>query len=148
MTENFILMKMEAKSKFKLIADEIPKFFNSLNKNLSDFITNGVSTKNKNGLVMYQSDIKIFELIDMLKSMGVIRFDTDFCNKIKIPKQSLGRIKKGLAHFTAEHIQNICKAYNVNSNWIFDLENNTFRKSKNSIKTKVLSISMPATLSN
>jgi hypothetical protein len=38
----------EAKSKFKIIADEIPKYFNSLNKSLNDFITNGVSTKKKN----------------------------------------------------------------------------------------------------
>lgn len=38
----------EVKSKFKIIADDIPKYFNSLNKSLYDFIINGGSTKKKN----------------------------------------------------------------------------------------------------
>lgn len=97
---------------------------------------------------MYQSDIKIFELIDMLKSMGIIRFDTDFCAAIGIPKQSILRIKKGLAHFTAKHIENICTVYEVNANWIFGTSNNIFNNVKTSTKTKVSSVYMPATLKN
>jgi hypothetical protein len=38
----------EVKSKFKIIADDIPKYFNSLNKSLYDFIINGRSTEKKN----------------------------------------------------------------------------------------------------
>ncbi|TDE53799.1 helix-turn-helix domain-containing protein [Flavobacterium sp. GT3P67] len=84
---------------------------------------------------MYQSDIKIFELIDILKSLGIIRFDTDFCREIEMPKQSLSRIKKGLAHFTAKHIENICKVYKVNANWIFGIEKNIFNPSQvNTVK--------------
>lgn len=97
---------------------------------------------------MYQSDIKIFELIELLKSLGTIRFDIDFCREINIPKQSLVRIKKGLAHFTAEHIRKICEVYKVNANWIFGLENNTFRNTKSVVKSKLKEFSMPTTLTN
>lgn len=79
---------------------------------------------------MYQSDIKIFELIILLKSLGKIKFDKDFCDSIGIKKQNLAPIKKGLAHFTANHIESICRVYDVNANWIFGLENNIFNKVK------------------
>ncbi|MDI6034027.1 helix-turn-helix transcriptional regulator [Flavobacterium sp. LB2P84] len=84
---------------------------------------------------MYQSDMKIFELIELLKSLGIIRFDADFCRKIEMPKQSIPRIRQGKAHFTAEHISNICKVYNVNANWIFGIEKNIFNPSQvNTVK--------------
>lgn len=77
---------------------------------------------------MYQSDIKIFELITLLKELGKIQFDYEFCERIDIPKQSIPRIKKGIAHFTARHIENICAVYKVNANWIFGIEKNVFNK--------------------
>jgi DNA-binding Xre family transcriptional regulator len=79
---------------------------------------------------MYDSDIKIFELIILLKELGKIKFDKDFCEIIDIQKQNLAPIKKGLAHFTAKHIENICKIYEVNANWIFGIENNVFNQVK------------------
>lgn len=97
---------------------------------------------------MYQSDTKIFELIEILKSLGIIRFDTDFCRDIEIPKQSLARIKNEFAHFTAEHIRKICEVYKVNANWIFGIENNIFKTFKTSTKIRDSSISMPTTLTN
>ena len=87
---------------------------------------------------MYNSDIKILELIQILKSLGIIDFDSEFCDAIGFLKQNITRVKKGLAHFTAEHIRMICKVYNVNSNWILDIEKNTFRTPKTSTKSNVL----------
>lgn len=75
---------------------------------------------------MNKYDIKIFELIEMLKASGKIKFDTDFCNDVGVLKQNLTRIKNGLAHFTPDHFEKICKSYNVNANWIFGIEKKTF----------------------
>lgn len=87
---------------------------------------------------MYKSDIKIFELIKLLKELGKIEFDYEFCESIDIQKQNLAPIKKGLAHFTAKHIENICEVYEVNANWIFGTSNNIFNLVKTSTKSKVL----------
>jgi len=86
---------------------------------------------------MYQSDIKIFELIQQLKSLGKIEFDYEFCESINIQKQNLAPIRKGLAHFTAKHIENICTVYEVNANWIFGNSNTIFNQVKTPIKSKV-----------
>lgn len=84
---------------------------------------------------MYKSDIKIFELIEILKSLGKIEFDYEFCDSIDIQKQNLRPIKKGLAHFTAKHIENICAVYDVSANWIFGIENQIFTKIKSNQKS-------------
>ena len=84
---------------------------------------------------MYNSDLKIFELIQLLKQLGKIQYDYEFCESIDIKKQNLAPIKKGLAHFTAKHIENICKIYNVNANWIFGTQTKVFNSMK-SIENK------------
>jgi transcriptional regulator with XRE-family HTH domain len=84
---------------------------------------------------MYKSDVKIFELMQFLKSLGKIQFDKDFCTAIGMPKQSIARIKQGKAHFTAEHIENICRKYGVNANWIFSIDNQIFTKIKSTQKS-------------
>lgn len=97
---------------------------------------------------MHSSDKKIFELIEMFKANSTIRFEQDFCDLVNIPRQTLYRIKKELAHFTPEQIKNICKLYNVNANWIFGIEKNTFRTSTTSVSIKDKGNSMPATPTN
>lgn len=77
---------------------------------------------------MYQSDIRILDLIERLKSLGLIRFDNDFCDSIGLHKQNLVSIRKGVAHFTPRHIENICKVFKINANWIFGIENQLFIK--------------------
>jgi DNA-binding Xre family transcriptional regulator len=79
---------------------------------------------------MYDFDIKIFDLIDILKKMGRFDYDYEFCNQIGMLKQNLAPIKQGKAHFTALQIQNICKAYKVNANWIFGTSPNAFANRK------------------
>lgn len=75
---------------------------------------------------MYTSDKIIFELIEHLKELGLITFDYDFCDAIGLKKQNIAPIKKGLAHFTAFHIENICKVYGVNANYIFGFSDKIF----------------------
>jgi transcriptional regulator with XRE-family HTH domain len=93
---------------------------------------------------MYESDIKIFELIQSLKSLGIFDFDYEFCNNIGLLKQNLSRIKQGKAHFTANHIQKICNVYKVNANWIFGTSEKVF----NDRKQRDFKFSMPATPTN
>lgn len=84
---------------------------------------------------MNKIDHKILELIEILKSHSIIRFELEFCNEVGVLRQTIYRIKKGLAHFTPEQIQAICKVYNVNSNWIFAIENHVFRKNTSNQKS-------------
>lgn len=77
---------------------------------------------------MEKIDAKILSLIIQLKALNKISTDNDFCERVGLLKQNLTRIKKGVAHFTPVHIQNVCKVFKVNANWIFDIEKNTFLK--------------------
>ena len=83
---------------------------------------------------MNNPDEKILYLIDLLIFEKKISSKRNFCQDIGILEQTISKIKKGNTHFTVMHIQNICKRYNVDSNWIFGLENNIFRKTKEPIK--------------
>ncbi|TWP23097.1 hypothetical protein ETU10_08355 [Apibacter muscae] len=82
------------------------------------------------------SDKKILELIEVLKESGKIRFKKEFYDAIGLQKQNVFWIKnqnkqeKQSYHFTAEHIEKICKTYSINANWIFGMEKNTFLISK------------------
>jgi len=87
---------------------------------------------------MYTSDKNIIQLIDLLKYQKKISSTKDFCKEIGILEQTVSKIKTGLNHFTVLHIEIICKKYNVNSNWIFGIEDQTFNKIKsnqNSVQT-------------
>lgn len=75
---------------------------------------------------MNKIDKKILELIDLLKSEGVIKFDTDFAKAAGISKQHLQEIKKGKAHFTTEHVDNFCNNLGINANWIFGLSDEVY----------------------
>jgi hypothetical protein len=75
---------------------------------------------------MDKVDKQIMVLIDILKTNGTIRFNTDFCGEIGLTKQHFQHIKNGTNHFTPEHINNIIKSYNVNANWIFSQSDKIF----------------------
>lgn len=82
-------------------------------------------------------DKRIFYLIDLLIFEKKIDSVRQFCVEIGMLEQTVSKIKKGINHFTLIQVQNICKVYNINSNWIFDIEKNMYRKPKTSIKSKV-----------
>jgi hypothetical protein len=82
---------------------------------------------------MYNSDKAILRLIELLIFEKKIRFEFEFANSIDMLPQTISRIKSGKNHFTATHIELICRRYNVNANWIFGIQKNVFND-KNSIE--------------
>ena len=86
---------------------------------------------------MNKSDIKIIELIEILKSLGMVKDLSDFCDGMYLVRQNVYRIKNGLAHFTVQHVDEICKKYNVNANWIFGTQENIFNHPERSLKRVV-----------
>ena len=80
------------------------------------------------------SDRNMLKLISSLKSTGAIRFNQDFFDEIDFLKQNFVNVKAGTQHFTVSHIENACKKYNVNANWIFGLEKEMFRGGKILVK--------------
>lgn len=75
---------------------------------------------------MNTSDKNILHLIDFLIYKKIVLSIRDFCKEINLFEQTISKIKKGIAHFTVQHIETICKVYNVNANWIIGIENEMF----------------------
>ncbi len=71
---------------------------------------------------MNSVDKKILYLIDLLIFNNKIDNVRQFCKKIGMLEQTISKIKKGASHFTVKHIKSIGEVYNVNINWIFDIE--------------------------
>jgi DNA-binding Xre family transcriptional regulator len=80
---------------------------------------------------MHEYDKNILHLIEILSTEKKIKSKTEFYSEIKIIRQTISKIKKGINHFTPSQIEIICKRYNVNANWIFGLEKNIFLHPKN-----------------
>lgn len=78
----------------------------------------------------YVTDFKMFFLISHLKENGRIKYTQQFCDDIGILKQHIRQIKMGRQHFTLSHIEKACQVYNVNANWLLDLEEDMFRAKK------------------
>lgn len=77
---------------------------------------------------MNSLDKRIFDLMELLMSYGKIRFKADFCRAVGMYPQILNQIESGRNHFTLEQVNSICKAYDVNANWILGTEANVFTK--------------------
>jgi|GEM_PF-2972671 len=73
-------------------------------------------------------DKRMFELFELLKSMGVLKYKRDFANACGLPEQNLYNIKMGRNHFTINHVANVCLFYSINANWIIGTEENLFIK--------------------
>lgn len=93
---------------------------------------------------MNSTDKKMIELKVLLKTMGVIRFDKEFCDEIGILKQNLYQIENPekvnrVQHFTPEQIKNACKKFGVDANWIFELTDVPFRKKASTLRSTLTS---------
>jgi len=73
------------------------------------------------------TDKKMLQLIEILKASGYIRFEKEYCEVCGLLQQNLSKIRKGDAHFTPDHIRNVCAIYMVNVNWIYGFETQIFR---------------------
>lgn len=80
---------------------------------------------------MTKTDERILKLIDLLKHENKIKTQNDFCENIGTIYQTIHKIRNNQAHFTVTHIENICKVYNVDANWIFGLNPYVFIGNKN-----------------
>lgn len=86
---------------------------------------------------MNTSDKRILRLIDYLKFEQKVSSTSEFCLEVNIPKQNISKIKNGTLHFTVQNITTICKAYNVNANWVLGFDNKVFNL-KASVELAVL----------
>ena len=72
-------------------------------------------------------DLRMLELLQILKATGKIRFKKQFCDGVGMLKQNLIRIEKGERHFTQDHIKRAVENFNVNANWIFGVSKELYR---------------------
>jgi DNA-binding Xre family transcriptional regulator len=79
---------------------------------------------------MHEVDKRIVRLVEWLIFNKKVVTAKEFCQSVDLLEQTYSKIKKGTCHFTVTNIDNICKKYNVNSNWIFGTEKNVFRNDK------------------
>ncbi|MCC9016976.1 helix-turn-helix domain-containing protein [Flavobacterium lipolyticum] len=75
-------------------------------------------------------DRRILRLIEVLIEQNKINREIDFCREIEMLPQTVTKIKKGTAHFTVSHIEQICHQFNVNANWIFGIEKKVFNMAR------------------
>ena len=62
---------------------------------------------------------KVFEVIEVLKENGTIRFYADVYHNINLPKQNFNAIKNRRWDFTTQQIYLFINHFNVNANYIF-----------------------------
>ena len=82
---------------------------------------------------MYATDKRIIRLIDLLIFEKKIVSKNEFYSEAGLIRQTYHKIKNGSAHFTVLHIENICKKYNVNANWMIGISNKVFNNPDSTI---------------
>jgi transcriptional regulator with XRE-family HTH domain len=79
---------------------------------------------------MNNVDGRILELSTTLKQLGLVKSQAEFCREIGFMKQNIRKVKLGLAHFSTEHFDLICKTYNVDANYLIGRQVSPFLKTK------------------
>jgi hypothetical protein len=77
---------------------------------------------------LHITDSRMLELINLLKQNGLVKYKYESFERIGINRQNIRNIQLGTQYFTVTHIENACKYFNVNANWIYGFETNVFRK--------------------
>ena len=90
---------------------------------------------------MLTTDRKMLMLPDILMDAGLITLKQELYDVLGVNRQHFNNVKNAEKygreyHFTAEHIRIVCNVYGVNANWINDVEDDVFRKSKHKKSTK------------
>lgn len=80
---------------------------------------------------MNTTDQNIIDLIDLWVYENKYSSARDFCLKNNILEQTFSKIKKGTNHFTVAQIEKICLKHDVNFNFVFGVEKEKYRKTKN-----------------
>lgn len=79
----------------------------------------------------------MLELFELLKMRGEITTQVQFCEAVEINPPIFNNIKNNTGrpmHFTPEHIENACKCWNVDANWVFGFSSEPF---KSNIKSNI-----------
>jgi hypothetical protein len=71
-------------------------------------------------------DVRMLELIDILKQRGDIRYTKDFCEAIGFSRLNIQNVRNGHQSFTAFNILHACETYNVNANWLYGRSDKVF----------------------
>ena len=79
---------------------------------------------------MNTTDAKILELSIILKQLGLVKSQAEFCREIGFMKQNIRKVKAGDAHFSLEHLATICRVFNVDANFIIGKSLNPLLKAK------------------
>ncbi len=84
---------------------------------------------------MYTSDIQILKLPDILKQDGLISGPGEFYEKTGITPSHFSNVKNqknyGRAfHFSPAQIEDVCKAFKINFNWVFDASKEVYQNTK------------------
>lgn len=76
---------------------------------------------------MKEIDLKIFKLLEILKSAGMVASEYEFAISIGKAPQHVNNIKNRKdRHFTIKDVVMMQQLYNVNMNWLFGNETNVF----------------------
>lgn len=86
---------------------------------------------------MEEIDNRILRLIDLLIYLKKIPNASTFADAVSMDRQTVTNVKAKKQHFTATHIFNICKVYNVNANCIFGSEKTVFKNDETTVLTGV-----------
>lgn len=62
---------------------------------------------------------RMFKVLEVLKSSGAVRYDIDFCKAANILHPNFVKIRNKEKNFDVKAIYNLCKAYNINANYLF-----------------------------
>jgi hypothetical protein len=73
-------------------------------------------------------DKKILDVSTILKQLGLVKSQAEFCREIGFMKQNVRKVKLGTAHFTNEHLTAICNSYNVDANYLIGRSKTPFLK--------------------
>ena len=86
---------------------------------------------------MNDIDNRLLRLIDLLVYLKRTTNASTFADSISMDRQTITNVKAKKQHFTATHIFNICKVYNVNANCIFGFEKTVFKNDETTVLTGV-----------
>lgn len=71
-------------------------------------------------------DERMIQLIDILKSKGLIKRQYEFCDVIGLLPSNLAKIKRKESSFTLNHVGEAVAKWSINPAWIFGIGDSVF----------------------
>lgn len=80
----------------------------------------------------------MMQLMDYCLSNGIEPTMKAWCDRVGVNSTSISNIRKGTQQFTACHIDNACREYNISPNFIFGYSDAMLRYNKNTSPFEVI----------